>query len=105
MATGSPGFLPGEILWTEEPGRLQSMGLQSFRHDLATKQRQQFSSLAHSMWQCYLRFLGSLGRRPLRLKPISSWALTSQNPPSLPEFLTCMIFVLILVKGSKIFRP
>ena len=81
MATGSPGFLTGEILWTEEPGRLQSMGLQSFRHDLATKQRQQFSSLAHSMWQCYLRFLGSLGRRPLRLKPISSWALTSQNHP------------------------
>jgi len=26
-----------EIPWTEEPGGLQSMGLQRFRHDLATK--------------------------------------------------------------------
>ena len=28
--------------WTEEPGRLQSMGLQRVRHDLATKQQQFF---------------------------------------------------------------
>ena len=28
-----PGFLPGEFPWTEEPGRLQSMGLQRVRHD------------------------------------------------------------------------
>ena len=27
-----------EIPWTEEPGGLQSMGLQTVRHDLATKQ-------------------------------------------------------------------
>ena len=26
-------FLPGESPWTEEPGRLQSMGLQRVRHD------------------------------------------------------------------------
>ena len=26
-------FLPGESPWTEEPGRLQSMGLQSVGHD------------------------------------------------------------------------
>ena len=31
-----------EIPWTEEPGGLQSMGLQIVRHNLATKQ-QQFS--------------------------------------------------------------
>ena len=30
-------FLPGESPWTEEPGRLQSMGLQRVGHDLATK--------------------------------------------------------------------
>ena len=66
----APVFLPGEIPWTEEHGGLQSMGSQSFRHDLATKQ-QQFSSLAHSRWQCHLRFPGSLGHRPLHLKPIS----------------------------------
>ena len=30
-------FLPGESLWTEEPGGLQSMGLQRVRHSEATK--------------------------------------------------------------------
>ena len=33
-------ILAWEIPWTEEPGRLQSMGLQRVGHDLATKQRQ-----------------------------------------------------------------
>ena len=28
-----PGVLPGETPWTEEPGRLQSMGLQRVGHD------------------------------------------------------------------------
>ena len=40
MATHS-SILPWEILWTEEPGGLQSMGLQRVRHDLETKQWQQ----------------------------------------------------------------
>ena len=35
----TPGFLPGESPWTEEPGGLQSMGSRSVRHDLATKQQ------------------------------------------------------------------
>ena len=30
-----------EIPWTEEPSRLQSMGSQRVRHDLATRQQQQ----------------------------------------------------------------
>ena len=30
-------FLPGESLWTEEPGGLQSMGSQRVRHDWASK--------------------------------------------------------------------
>ena len=29
----TPVFLPGESPWTEEPGRLQSMGLQTAGHD------------------------------------------------------------------------
>jgi len=33
----TPAFLPGESPWTEEPGRLQSMGLQRIRHDWGTK--------------------------------------------------------------------
>ena len=53
---GEPGLIPGlrrspaegnhsrilawRIPWTEEPGRLQSMGLQRVGHNLATKQQQ-----------------------------------------------------------------
>ena len=37
MATHS-SIVAWEIPWTEEPGRLQSMGLQRVRHNLATKQ-------------------------------------------------------------------
>ena len=33
----TPVFLPGESLWTEDPGRLQSMRLQRVRHYWATK--------------------------------------------------------------------
>ena len=33
----TPIILPGESPWTEEPGGLQSMGLQRVRHDWATK--------------------------------------------------------------------
>ena len=40
MATQSSIFAQ-EILWTEKPGRLQSMGLQRLGHDLTTKQQQQ----------------------------------------------------------------
>ena len=29
----TPVFLPGESPWTDEPGRLQSMGSQRVRHD------------------------------------------------------------------------
>ena len=31
-------ILAWRILWTEQPGGLQSVGLQRVRHDLATKQ-------------------------------------------------------------------
>ena len=39
MATHS-SILSWRILWTTEPGGLQSMGLQRDRHDLATEQKQ-----------------------------------------------------------------
>ena len=41
MATHS-SMLICEIPWTEESGGLQSMGLQRVRHDLVTKQQQQY---------------------------------------------------------------
>ena len=40
VATHS-SILAWRIPWTEEPGRLQSMGSQRVGHDLATKQQQQ----------------------------------------------------------------
>ena len=39
MVTHS-SILAWRITWTEEPGRLQSMGSQRVVHDLVTKQRQ-----------------------------------------------------------------
>ena len=33
----TPVFLPGESPWTEDPGRLQSIGSPRVRHDRATK--------------------------------------------------------------------
>ena len=37
MKATHSSILAREIPWAEEPGRLQSMGLQKVRHDLATK--------------------------------------------------------------------
>ena len=39
MSTHS-SILAWRIAWTEEPGRLQSMGSQRVRHNLATEQQQ-----------------------------------------------------------------
>ena len=41
-------ILAWEIPWTEEPDRLQSMGSQRVRRDLATKQQQQYHA-AHPL--------------------------------------------------------
>ena len=42
-------ILAWEIPWTEESGRLQSMGLQRVRQDLVTKQQTRLSSFTDSM--------------------------------------------------------
>ena len=44
MATHS-NILAWEIQWTEEPGRLQSMGLQRVRHQAQSDQAQMLQSL------------------------------------------------------------
>ena len=44
-------ILTWEIQWTEEPGRIPSMGLQRIRHDLVTKQ-QSHSSPVQSHFTC-----------------------------------------------------
>ena len=43
MATHS-SILAWDVTWTEESGGLQSMGLQTVRHDLSTKQQQTATS-------------------------------------------------------------
>ena len=42
-------FESKKILWTEEPGRLQSMGLQRVRHDLATEHKSKKTREGHSL--------------------------------------------------------
>ena len=48
-------FLPGESPWTEEPGRLQSIGSQSVRHEWATK-HSKFYLLMLKIFFLYLLF-------------------------------------------------
>ena len=47
---GHSSILAWEILWTEEPGGLQSMGSQRVGHDLATKQQQKELWKIWSKW-------------------------------------------------------
>ena len=46
MATHS-NVLDWEIPWTEEPGRLQSLGSQRVRHNLVAKQQQEMQKRKH----------------------------------------------------------
>ena len=48
MATHS-SILAWEGPWTEEPGRLQSMGWERLKHDLATKQQQQITVIFRTL--------------------------------------------------------
>ena len=64
MATHSSS-LAWRILWTEEPGRLQSMGLQRVRHDLMTKFKQEFQKSVKSICSEFLHKLDA-GKKPRR---------------------------------------
>ena len=55
MATHSR-ILTGTIPWTENPGRLQSMGLQKVRHDRATEYEQMPRESAPWMCQQTLQY-------------------------------------------------
>ena len=44
MTTHS-SVLAWKILWTEEPGRLQSMGSKRVRHDLATEHKRELKNM------------------------------------------------------------
>ena len=53
MATHSSN-LPWKIPWMEEPGRLQSVGLQRVGHDRVTKQQQHIKLLTYVPQKRYL---------------------------------------------------
>ena len=67
MATRS-SIPAGEILWTEDPGGLQSMGVARVRHNLSAKQQQQ-----EAVSSLHTRASRLLERNPL----LSSWAETT----------------------------
>ena len=61
-----PVFLLGESPWTEDPGRLQSMGSERVRHDWATKHNSQRDRQAQGIIQ-------SLSLSLSQLMPASLW--------------------------------
>ena len=74
MATHSD-ILVWEILWTEEPGGLQSTVSQRVQHDLATKQHQkEMFSLLHSIFR-------NLKRGIQYFSPLSWTGLSPLSPP------------------------
>ena len=68
MATHS-SVLAWRSPWTEEPGGLQSMGLQRVRHDYATKQQDECMLFTHSK---RLRQHGSKGPAVQQFIPITA---------------------------------
>ena len=63
MATYS-SILAWKIPWTEEPGGLQSMGLQRVGHDLVTKQQHSLARL-NAAWNFQVK--------------VGNWAIDSEN--------------------------
>ena len=63
----TPVFLPGEFAWTEEPGRLQSLGSQRVGHDWATKhspehKKSRREGICIYMWLIHLTVLQKLAQ-------------------------------------------
>ena len=54
---GHSSILAWEIPWTEEPGGLQSMGLQRIRHDLTSKP----PPAIWDHWEAFFLFFFNLG--------------------------------------------
>ena len=63
-----------EILWTEEPGGLQSMGLQRAGRDSAAKQHNNNSAISCTdEWEDYFSYLGKGRVVPGSGSPPTSW--------------------------------
>ena len=86
----TPVFLPGESSWIEEPGKLQSMGLQRVGHDWATK---------HSTAQTERASL--LSEMPFKTSNTTSSHISPQHPHHHHQTPSLLPWVL---KG-KLFHP
>ena len=78
MATHS-SILAWEIPWTEEPGRLQSMGLHRVRHDLVTKH------YYHPVKRHFLKLPGSSPLFPIHFKEVIAYILLWYECLCLPK--------------------
>ena len=80
----TPVFLPGEYLWTDEPGRPQSRGSQRIGHDWATKH-----STAHKLLSPPLQVLSTPDTKEIRvpyvfaelIRKLKGWLCINQIPP------------------------
>jgi len=95
MATHS-SILAGKIPWTEEPGRLQSMGSQRVEHNWETEHTHLISNFVLEMIQSYLK--GTLGRKSSILFLVSFLSI-------LALFLLIRILSYSLKKRKKNFDP
>ena len=92
----TPVFLPGESPWTEEPGRLQSMGSQRVRHEETTQHthtQPHYISTEYSIshlpkWLLHSFSVPKLSIIPLHwCLPLIPWENKSNQNP-MPSFLT-----------------
>ena len=89
----TPVFLPGEDLWTEEPGGLQSMGSQRVRRDWVTKHMTLYPPLLYhtESFHCPKKLYSSLS-----LPPQKTLAITDILPVSINiHFTECHIVEII----------
>ena len=90
MATHS-SILAWGLLWTEEPGGLQSTGLQRVGHDLASKQRHKQGTMTNCLLGTSPSFLNSF---PTRLMAFTSPAPTvslKDSHPHINDFSTVLV--------------
>ena len=89
----TPVFLPGEDLWTEEPGGLQSMGSQRVRRDWVTKHMTLYPPLlSHTeSFHCPKKLYSSLSLPPQKTLAITDISPVSINLP----FTECHIVEII----------
>ena len=106
----TPIFLSGEIPWTEEPGRLQSLGSQRVKHDWATKHNTAHKWVQRAKRKAPLSLIVKYEWKMNEtvilvwaLNPIS-WknALISVNS-SFPNLIFCLSLILVPSWSSTIY--